>query len=62
MIARITSSSCTNWKRGSNPNSDGTSGIWRALASGVRMSVPSTFEKRSRATVTWGLSSAKSWT
>ena len=54
-MARMTSVSWTNWKRGSNPNMLGTRGSSRALASGVVMSGPSTFEKRSIATVTCGL-------
>ena len=39
-IARMTSSSWTNWKRGSKPNMLGTIGSSRALASGVAMSGP----------------------
>jgi hypothetical protein len=61
-MARTTSSSWTNWKRGSNPNMLGTSGSWRALARGVVMSGPSTLENRSIDTMTWGLSTAKSRT
>ena len=61
-MALITSSSCTNWKRGSKPNTDGTTGSRSALVRGVSMSSPITFEKRSNDTLMWGLSTAKSRT
>ncbi len=62
MSALTTSSSCVNWRRGSNPNSSGAAGIRNACANGVAMWSPSTFENRSTVTSTCGLSSAKSRT
>ena len=58
----MTSCSCTNWNRGSNPKIDGTNGSFSSRVSGVSSSLPITFEKRMSATFTCGLSSAKSRT
>ena len=58
MMARTTSSSCTNCIRGSKPKTAGTSGRFSARVMGVTMSDPSTLENRSVVTATWGLSSA----
>ncbi len=61
-MERTTSSSCTNWNRGSNPKMDGTTGSWSARLMGVTMSAPSTLANRRSETLTCGLSSAKSRT
>ena len=53
MMARTTSSSCTNCTRGSKPNTAGTRGSASARVMGVTMSDPSTLEKRSVVTATW---------
>ena len=58
----MTSSSCTNWNRGSKPMIDGTIGSCSARVSGVSISEPITLENRRSVTFTCGLSSAKSRT
>ena len=60
--APVTSDSCVNCRRGSKPNTSGTSGRRSAFENGVVTSSPSTLVKRSLVTVTWGLSIAKSRT
>ena len=62
LIERMTSSSWTNWNRGSNPKIPGTRGSCSNRLSGVSICAPITLENRSIATFTCGLSSAKSRT